>query len=398
VRRLGMLAALGVVTALAIGGAAMGGGTVSPFAAHTHLTRTYNWTVAKSDDHHSAVTLAINESVNVTYSVTVTNTGSTDSDWFVEDGMPIESDGSPFTINSIGDVSASADQGGTITNATVNVCSLDPNYAPPVSFPFTGDFVGCHWQVSLPSGSPGVVTASVKFADASTASNTKAFDFTNPLFITEVNKCVDASDSYAGPLGTVCVGDSPKTFTYQRTIGGYDHCGDFTVDNTATIANHDTHGVLGTSSDTIHVTVPCHGTGCTLTQGYWKTHSKYGPAAKPDPTWNLLPGGLGPDTVFFKSGQTWIQVFNTPVAGNVYYDLAHQYEAAVLNILNGASSTPAVDAAIAAAANFFNTYTPAQAGALAKSSTARQNAIGWAATLGSYNEGAIGPGHCDEDH
>src|SRR4029078_469457 len=106
------------------------------------------------------------------------------------------------------------------------------------------------------------------------------------------------------------------------------------------------------------VTVPCP-TGCTLTQGYWKTHSDFGPAKKSDPTWGLLPGGLGPNTIFYSSGQTWYQVFWTaPKGGNVYYILAHQYEAAVLNILSGADSTAQVDATIALADTWCQTHTP----------------------------------------
>ena len=151
--------------------------------------------------------------------------------------------------------------------------------------------------------------------------------------------------------------------------------------------------MLAHATDSIAVTVPCHGTGCTLTQGYWKTHSKYGPAAKPDPTWNLLPGGLGPDTKFFLSGQTWIQVFNTtPAGGNAYYILAHQYEAARLNVLNGASTTPAVDSALAWATTFFNTYKPSSS----LTSSVRNAALSAASLLDSYNGGSVGPGHCSE--
>jgi hypothetical protein len=139
-----------------------------------------------------------------------------------------------------------------------------------------------------------------------------------------------------------------------------------------------------------------------LTQGYWKTHSRDGPAPY-DNNWANL-GALQEDSLAFLpfvdakgNPGTWISIFWTPPAGgNVYYQLAHQYMAAQLNKLNGASSTTAVDAALAAANTFFLTYTPAEAGALGKSSTARQNALALAGTLGAYNEGTIGPGHCDE--
>ena len=68
--------------------------------------------------------------------------------------------------------------------------------------------------------------------------------------------------------------------------------------NTVDVIDSDPLNPFATDTNTIHVDVHCE-TGCTLTQGYWKTHSTYGPASKPDATWNLLPGGLGPDTVFF---------------------------------------------------------------------------------------------------
>jgi hypothetical protein len=135
---------------------------------------------------------------------------------------------------------------------------------------------------------------------------------------------------------------------------------------------------------------------CTLTQGYWKTHSTYGPASKPDATWNLLPGGAGPNTVFFLSGASWYQVFWTAPAGNAYYNLADQYMAARLNILDGASAPASVSNAITAATALFNAYKPAQIAALKGSDALRKQFVELAGILGSYNEGLIGPGHCDE--
>lgn len=132
--------------------------------------------------------------------------------------------------------------------------------------------------------------------------------------------------------------------------------------------------------------------GCTYTLGYWKTHSKAGPAPY-DPTWALLPGGLEQNTSFFLSGKTWLAVFNTAPAGNAYYQLSQQYMAAKLNVLGGADPTAAA-AAIAAAETLFNTYTPAQVAALPKNSAVRAQFIALSGTLDQYNNGIIGPGHC----
>lgn len=137
-------------------------------------------------------------------------------------------------------------------------------------------------------------------------------------------------------------------------------------------------------------------TGCTLTQGYWKTHNATFKGGAPvDPTWAVLPGGLAESTVFYLSGQTWFEVFWTAPAGNAYYNLAHQFMAAKLNILAGADPT-AVNSAIAAAEALFATYTPAQIGALAKNSSLRADFLSLASTLDDYNNGLIGPGHCSD--
>jgi hypothetical protein len=138
----------------------------------------------------------------------------------------------------------------------------------------------------------------------------------------------------------------------------------------------------------VPVEVPC--TGCTLTQGYWKTHSEFGPAPYDD-TWAMLPNGAS--TPFFLSGKTWYEVFWTPPAGNAYYNLARQYMAAKLNLLNGASSTSSVNGAIMwSQTQFFNLYTPTNWPA-----GKRKQALGYATGLDYYNNGLVGPGHCSEE-
>jgi len=109
--------------------------------------------------------------------------------------------------------------------------------------------------------------------------------------------------------------------------------------------------------------------GCTLTQGYWKNHSE---------EW----AGLADDP-FFNSGKTWLQILQTPPKkGDAYIQLAHQYIAAYLNIQGGASTTAAVDAAMATALTYFTNGTG--------------NITGLATTLDDYNNGLIGPGHCED--
>lgn len=133
--------------------------------------------------------------------------------------------------------------------------------------------------------------------------------------------------------------------------------------------------------------------GCTLTPGYWKTHAD--PTEKKfDETW-LLVGG--PDAPFFISGQTWIQVLNEDHSGgNAYYILAFQWIAAQLNQLAGATISGAAAAAFADAEDLLAVNTPSGIGALSGDDPLRQEFISLAGTLDDYNNGVIGPGHCDD--
>ncbi|WP_210465430.1 hypothetical protein [Rufibacter roseolus] len=131
--------------------------------------------------------------------------------------------------------------------------------------------------------------------------------------------------------------------------------------------------------------------GCTYTQGYWKNHAT---GKKRDATWGNLA-----NSTFYGSGMTYLQLFNTPPkGGNAYIILAHQYMAAKLNRMQ-ASSTPQVDAAFAAATAYFS----AKSGGSYRNTISspyntatRSQLIQWAGILGAYNEGKIGPGHCDD--
>ena len=130
--------------------------------------------------------------------------------------------------------------------------------------------------------------------------------------------------------------------------------------------------------------------GCTLTPGYWKTHSQDGPAPY-DTTWAVI----GEDTTFYLSGQSYyVVLWMTPERGNAYYILAHQFIAAKLNIAKGASVPSNVQTAITASTNLFNTYTPAYIGALKGGDELRAQFISIASVLDAYNNGIIGPGHC----
>lgn len=134
---------------------------------------------------------------------------------------------------------------------------------------------------------------------------------------------------------------------------------------------------------------PPGGDGCTATQGYWKTHSEHGPAPY-DATWAQLPDGA--DTALFDSGKTWHEAFWTPPkGGNAYWILAHQYMAAHLNSLAGADTSDVADTLVEAEAllDAYDTDMGAIKGSV------RNTFTSLAGLLDDYNNGNIGPGHCD---
>jgi hypothetical protein len=218
--------------------------------------------------------------------------------------------------------------------------------------------------------------------------------------VTEIDKCIDVSDVFNGgdpeaKVTNFCATSNASGGlvtltggTYSRYIGPYAACGDYTVSNTATLTTKTTST---TDTDTVEIAVHVPCTGCTLTQGYWKTHSDQGPAPYDDAWKNL--GALEESTLFFNSGMTWLGVFKTPVRGNVFFQLADQYMAAKLNILNGASGTTAVNAAITGAETLFGSL---GTGVTTIPMAQRAQASTWATLLDNYNTGLTGPGHCSE--
>lgn len=344
--------------------------------AITIYDRSWNWTIDKVGDQTDLL-LSVGQSFLVNYDVTVTAT-KVDSNWAVT-GYIYAYNPNPYaaaTITGVTDV-VSPDIAATVD------CGVD--------FPYTlaaGDTLTCTYGTALPDGSNRVNTATVATSGKVLGgSGTADVIFGNPT--NEYDECINVTDDKYGSLGTVCAGDAPKAFEYSLTVGPYDVCGEYEFVNVASFVTNDT-GATGSDSWTVIVTVPCVG-GCTLTQGYWKTHSEFGPAPYDD-TWAQLPDGAS--TTFFLSGQSWYEVFWTAPAGNAYYNLAHQYMAAWLNQLNGASVPSEVQDALDDATDLFNMYTPAQVATLKGKNKAEF--ISLATTLDNYNNGLIGPGHCSE--
>ena len=140
-------------------------------------------------------------------------------------------------------------------------------------------------------------------------------------------------------------------------------------------------------------TLDCgHASSCTLTQGYWKTHGAV-PTGNNAYTWPdaIKANGLQLGNVIYTAADL-LSILNKPAAGNGLIALAHQLIATKLNVAAGADpTTVAADIATADALIGNLIVPPLGGGYLAPSLTS-----GLVTVLANYNEGATGPGHCDE--
>jgi len=361
--------------------------------ATTTFDRNWDWTIEKSGSQ-TELTLSPGQQFLVNYTVQV-DASYTDGNYAVSGTITINN---PHPSRDA-DLTAVSDIISPNIAATVNC----PTYTVPA-----GGSINCSYAADLPGNAQRLNTAAAtlqnySFDEEMNATPNGTTDFTGSANVefgstptNEYDECADVPDDLYGVLGTVCASDAPQMFNYSMHVGPFeepDGCGAQTVTNTASFETND-NGNTDADSWTVNIEVPCGG-GCTHTIGYWKTHSEFGPAPY-DETWALLPNGAS--TTFFLSGQTYYQVAWTAPAGNAYYILAHQYIAARLNQLDGASIPPAVLAAYNTATTLFNTYTPAYIATLKGNSTLRKQFVNLATTLDNYNNGITGPGHCDEEN
>ncbi|TLY50927.1 MAG: hypothetical protein E6K53_09030 [Gammaproteobacteria bacterium] len=386
--------------------------------AGTQYTRSWTWNIAKSyispaltvdtnNDHTpDALLVHTNQTVTLNYNVVVGAT-SVDSAFGVG-GQITVSNNDPLRDATL---TALVDSLPTASGMVVNCGGASTVPA--------GGQLTCTYSASLPSATSQTNTATATQQNyhyaangTGTAAGTKDYSGTASVAFagptTSVDQCVNVSDLFNGVVPSslangLCATpgsfsrtlSSAASFNWDPSLGT---CKTIAVPNVASFQST-TSPANGSSTATINITNQDCALGCTLTQGYWKTHSTYGPAAHPDPDWSSVGG---PDASFFFSGQSWYQVFWTPSSGgNVYYSLAHQYEAAVLNGFNGASEPAQVQDAVNTAFLLFNNpaNTPLAIGRLKSNSPLRQQFISLSALLDMYNNGSYpgGPLHCSED-
>lgn len=364
--------------------------------ANTSLTRTYNWNVIKTADQTS-LTLALNQSFLVNYTVSV-GASHTDSNWAVAGSITVHNP-APIaaTINAVSDVLSGS---GSVTPSC------------PGTFPYTlaagGDLI-CTYSTPVADASSQTNTGTAtlqnhNYAAGGTPADVGTNDFSgsanvdfSTATITEVDKTATVNDTFGGTLGTLTYNGTDglqATYNYSHTVGPFASCGPETVSNTATVTS-DT-GATTSSGWTVNIAVPCNA-GCTLTIGYWKNHAGFtgnnaDAVTQYLPIWLGTPGGPSSVKVQTASQAVTILGFNGQ-ASNGINKLQGQLLGAKLDIASGANSS-AVASTISAADAFLATHGSSSWSSLSKAQQQQVNA--WAATLDSFNNGLIGPGHCSQ--
>ncbi len=358
-------------------------------SAVSSFDRIWDWSIDKTAGI-TQVLLSTGQAYPLEYKVNLTAV-SKDSNYTVAGNIKIQNPSiSKAVINSVTDLAGTQ-------QIPVNCGVAMPYILSP------GETLNCTYNSSLSDGTikeniakvtiqnyehlvdgninPGTTKEYIAKASVSFDEPTHVFD-----------KSVNVTDDKYGNLGVVNASELPKTFTYTSTFGPFLACGAKDNLNTASLLTND-NKIIKKDQWSVKTDVPCQG-GCTLTPGYWKNHSSYGPA-RYDDTWKQI----GENTVFFLSGNSYYQVLWTePDGGNVYYNLARAYIATKLNGLNGASIPAEVQSSYDKATELFNKYTPAQVLDLkGKTGTdVRTEFTNYAQTLDKFNNGLLGTPHCSE--
>lgn len=372
--------------------------------AATYANRDWSWALQKTADVSVVDPIMQGVSREVTYTVKATGT-KTDTPTRIDGTITIANPAfnvDAATITGVADEVA-AGASATITGCTVGAAAVGvPSAGTPYVLAAGGTMTCSYTAASWGASASGTNTATASTTGAVRGgSGTAPWSFASATIEVETDECITAADDMGTPLNTaddralgqVCanaLSGGQHTFpSYKLDVRDLaTSCGWNTITNTASFVTNDTPD-SGSSQHVVTVNVSCV-VGCTLTQGYWKNHAD--PARKQfDATWNLIPGAA--NAPFMNSGRSWITVFNTPPAGNAFYNLAHQYMAARLNVLAGAQASPAVQAAIADATALFNSL-PASGTTLTSAQTRTARTL--STTLDGYNNGLMGTPHCSQ--
>ena len=198
-----------------------------------------------------------------------------------------------------------------------------------------------------------------------------------PICFPALVRTADGNSAF-GSVTVTASKDAPVAGSFSYTCVDDSGDGSFPLCINGTSGVNDARGGLNSfHGATITFLFTAEGHGCTYTLGWWKNKGKADAAAYD------FDGGTN----------NGLDVLKMSPKGNPYYILAHQYITAALNVANGASMDGAALDAFNDATDYF---AAASAGNPLPAPYTKNEVTALAATLDEYNNGIIGPGHCDD--
>ena len=374
--------------------------------------KTYDWTIDKSVSPES-LTIERNASQNLTYTITVTRSLASQTDVIGVSGQICVTNGGDRTTENLKLVDQVEYKDGSgqfqslpgATQTIIPAQQLGPGQSQCYNYQiFFTPVPGATYRNSVKvtitnhSGHLGTEFGPNPKADFSLPPSPAIVEFDENASVTDTPTCPTGFTCTPAASGPWYFTDSDRVvFTTQVTNTSALCDTYYNLDNTATLTESDT-GQQHHDSATVSIYTGQCARGCTLTIGYWKTHAGF-TGRNPDRVSQFLPIWLGTP-----NGAKSVEVTTAAQAANILSmnscdgpsngitKLYAQLLAAKLNIGNGADGSAAA-ATIAAADAFLATY-----GCDAWSSLARaqkNQVLGWATTLDNYNNGLLGPGHCN---
>ena len=356
-------------------------------SAVTHYDRDFDWTVAKSGD--ASAEICHGQTNPIAYSIDVTRT-TIDSGHRVDGNITVFN---PAPIPAaLASVSDQLSPGGIIA---VN-CGVSFPYAMPANSSLV-----CSYSTALSDASDRTNTGRAALSNGSVFEGNAQVTFGAPDTVSDAS--ISVTDTVGCPAGFTCSSAGPFSFSDSGSVSfevqatnDSAMCNSYSdVTNSVSWSDDGAAQSNGPVSTSVYSCACAN--GCTLTIGYWKTHAGF-TGRNPDNVTQYLPQWLGnpygPASVQVSTATQAVDVlsFNLGAPSNGIVKLYAQLLAAKLNIARGASGAD-VTTAIAQADAYLTTKGIAAWNTASKAD--KTKILTWMTLLDAYNNGDLGPGHCD---
>ena len=355
-------------------------------SAVTHYDRDYDWTVTKSGD--ASAEICHGQTKPIAYTIEASRT-AVDSNHSVSGTIAVFN---PAPIAApLASVSDELSPGGTVA---VN-CGVSFPYAIP-----PGSSLLCTYSTALGNADQRTNTARAALSNGTSFEGSAAVTFGAPDNVSDAS--ISVSDTVGCPAGFTCSAAGPFTFNDSGSVSFEINATNdsglcnsyFDLTNTAAWSDDASAKQSGVSTSIYSCACP---SGCTLTIGYWKTHTGT-TGRNPDNVTQFLPQWLGnpfgPKSVQVATAAQAQQLLSMDLgsASNGIIKLYAQLLAAKLNISRGASGAD-VASTIGQADSYLTTRDATAWSTASKSD--KTKILTWMTLLDAYNNGDLGPGHCE---